>query len=136
MTVSERAHMHDNISDVVLVEDHAVTWSQFFANLGWTLGPNFLAAPDGRLYTAQGDQKLHIILNGLDYTDIGGLTNRVIKDEDRLLISFGAESSANLATQVATVPRTAHHYDVTPDPASCSGHDTTSTLRDRMMHLS
>src|SRR5215469_16416653 len=42
MTPVERAHMHDNVNNVVHVEDHAVTWGQFFANLGWYMGPNFL----------------------------------------------------------------------------------------------
>lgn len=134
VTVDERAHMHDNINDVVHVEDHAVTWGQFFTNLGWTLGPNFIQAPGDVLYVASGDQKLHIILNGQDYTDLGSIANNVIKDQDRLLVSFGNETNADLITQFASVPRTAHTYDVTPDPKSCSGHSD-STLRDRMMHL-
>src|SRR2546423_588639 len=47
MVPSERAHMHDNVNNVVHVEDHAVTWGQFFANLGWAMGPTFIASTDG-----------------------------------------------------------------------------------------
>jgi hypothetical protein len=39
------------------------------------------------------------------------------------------------AKRFVTVPSIAHPYDVTPDPELCSGHDDSSTVRDRMMHL-
>src|SRR5665647_713896 len=35
----QRAHMHDNANGLVHVEDHVVTWGQFFENLGWYVGP-------------------------------------------------------------------------------------------------
>jgi len=134
VTPETRAHMHDNINDVVHVEDHAVTWGQFFANLGWTLGPNFIARPDGTIFAAQGDMKLNVLLNGQDHTGVNDITNTVINDEDKLLISYGDESSASLQQQYHAIPSTAHHYDVTPDPASCSG-QTTSDFSQRMQHL-
>src|SRR5476651_440128 len=37
-TPMERAHMHDQVNNVVHVEDSAVTWGQFFENIGWTVG--------------------------------------------------------------------------------------------------
>src|SRR4051812_3302898 len=37
-TPGERAHMHESINSVIHVHDHAATWGQFFANLGWALG--------------------------------------------------------------------------------------------------
>lgn len=131
---SERAHMHDNVNDVVHVEDHAATWGQFFTNLGWTLGPNFIASPDGTIYAEKGDTKLHFILNGQDYTGISSIQNTVIKDTDKLLVSYGNEDSATLNQQFATVPATAKKYDVTKDPASCSGNHTTTT-HDRLVHM-
>ena len=131
---SERAHMHDNVNDVVHVEDHAVTWGQFFANLGWTLGPTFIASPDGTIYAENGDSKLYLILNGQDYTDFGGLQNAVIKDEDKLLVSFGGETTAQVEQQYKTVPSTAAKFDTSKDPASCSGNHTTS-MHDRLTHL-
>jgi hypothetical protein len=39
------------------------------------------------------------------------------------------------AKQFATLPSGAQHYDVTPDPESCSGHDESGILRDRMRHM-
>lgn len=134
ITPMGRAHMHDNINTVVHVEDHAVTWGQFFTNLGWTLGPTFIAAPDGTIYAEQGNSKLNLLLNNQDYTDLGGVANTVIKDHDKLLISYGNESQQTLQHQYATIPSTAHHYDITPDPQTCSG-QTTNDIQDRLQHL-
>jgi hypothetical protein len=131
---SERAHMHSNVNDVVHVEDHAVTWGQFFTNLGWTIGPNFIATPTGTIYTNSGETKLHTIINNQDYTDISGVQNIVINDRDKLLLSYGKVDSTTLKKQFDTVPSTANKYDVTKDPASCSGNRTTS-IHDRLVHL-
>lgn len=135
MTPVGRAHMHNNVNNVVHVEDHAVTWGQFFTNIGWTLGPNFIQTPDNTMYVENGNQKLNIILNGQDYTDLGSMANNVIKDQDKLLISYGDESEAVLMQQYKAIPSTAHHYDVTKDPASCSGGHSTVTVHDRLTHL-
>jgi len=134
MTPTERAHMHDNINNVVHVEDHAVTWGQFFTNLGWYMGPDFIEAPDGTMYLENGTAKLHLMLNGQDYTDLGGLANTVIKDQDKLLVSYGDETSVVLHQEYSAIPSTARHYDVTKDPKSCSGHGNLS-LHERLAHM-
>ncbi|HSW37783.1 MAG TPA: hypothetical protein VLG37_05470 [Candidatus Saccharimonadales bacterium] len=133
-TPQERAHMHDQINSVIHVHDHATTWGQFFENLGWVVGPNFIQNADGQLNVATDQAKLHILLNGQDYTDLTPITNMVIKDEDRLLVSYGDESDSNLQAEYKSVPSTAHHYDITKDPASCSGSENVS-LKDRFKHL-
>lgn len=131
---NERAHMHDKVNNVVHVEDAAVTWGDFFQNLGWTLGETAIIDDQGNVYQEQGADKLHIILNGQDYTDLGGIQKRVIKDEDKLLLSFGDESDPTVMAQYKAIPGTAKHYDITQDPKSCSGQDGT-TMRDRMEHM-
>jgi len=131
---SQRAHMHDNVNDVIHVEDHAVTWGQFFNNLGWVIGPTFITSPDGTAYYEKGVNKLNLVLDGQDYTDFGGVQNTVIKDTDKLLVSFGDESSANLKQQYSAIPSTAQKYDTTKDPASCSGNHGT-TMHDRLVHI-
>ena len=135
MTPTGRAHMHDNVNNVVHVEDHAVTWSQFFANLGWYMGPDFIQSPDGTMYKEDGNAKLHVIIDGQDYTDLGGVANTVIKDQDKLLVSFGDESDSTLRQQYNAIPGTAHHYDVTKDPASCSGSHSSVTTHERLSHI-
>jgi len=127
--------MHDNINNVVHVEDHAVTWGDFFANLGWSIGTNFIARPDGTIYVENDNTKLNVILNGQDLTDISSVATRVIRDQDKLLVSYGDESASTLTQEHKAIPSTAHHYDIAQDPKSCSGHDSSTMLQDRLKHL-
>lgn len=130
----QRAHMHDNVNSVVHVHDHATTWGQFFENLGWFVGPNFVETDSGTIYTENGADKLHVIIDGQDYTDLTPITNMVIKDKSQLLLSYGDISDVSLKQEYASVPATAAKYDVTKDPASCSGSEKV-TLSDRLHHL-
>ena len=130
----QRAHMHDNVNSVVHVHDHAVTWGQFFENLGWYVGPNFIETADGTMYLENGNNLLHVIINGQDYTDLSPITNMLIKDRSRLLVSFGDIDSTTLQKEFNSVPSTAAHYDTSKDPASCSGSETITTS-DRLHHL-
>ena len=126
--------MHDNVNNVVHVEDHAVTWGQLFTNLGWTIGATSIATSDGVVYSETGVNKLNIIVDGQNYTDLGGIANTVIKDQSKLLVSFGNQTTAQLTQQYDSIPSTAAHYDVTNDPKSCSGHERMS-MRDRLMNM-
>lgn len=130
MTPHERAHMHDNVNSVVHVEDHAVTWGQFFQNIGWVVDNDVIRTPTQTL-VADSQNKVSFMLNG-QQTD--RIVNQVIGDQDRLLVDYGSSDTSILQKEYKTVPATAHHYDVTQDPASCSGHKTT-TVRDRMNHM-
>jgi hypothetical protein len=75
--------------------------------------------------------KVSFVLNG-QQTD--NVINQVIKDQDKLLVDYGNTSQSDLQQEYRTVPATAHKYDAAQDPASCSGHKTT-TMRDRMDHI-
>lgn len=130
----QRAHMHDNVNSVVHVHDHAVTWGQFFENLGWTVGPDYIITDSGQTYTATDTSKLHIIINGQDYTDLTPITNMVIKDQSRLLVSFGDISDQTLQQEYKSIPASAKHYDETKDPASCSAGENV-TFKQRLQHL-
>ena len=131
---AQRAHMHDNINSVIHVHDEGVTWGQFFENLNWYVGADFIQTRSGTLYKAGDTAKLHVILNGQDYTGLAPITNQVIGDEDRLLVSFGDISQPTLDSEYKSVPATAHHYDITQDPASCAGSEKVTTS-DRFKHL-
>jgi hypothetical protein len=133
ITPVERAHLHNNVSNVVHVHDDAVTWGQFFENLGWYLGDNFIKTRD-HLYVASGDQKLHILLNGQDYTGLTPVSNMVIGDQDKLLVSFGDVSKNTLKVEYAGISNNAKTADETQDPASCSGHQN-ATVSERFKHL-
>lgn len=133
-TPEQRAHMHNNVNDVVHVHDHAVTWGQFFENLGWYIGPDFIETASGQLYHANGNDQLHIMLNGQDYTGLSSITDMLIKDQSRLLISFGNISPAELQREYQTVASSAKAFDEGQDPAACSGADKVTTA-ERWHHL-
>ncbi|HSW75254.1 MAG TPA: hypothetical protein VLG16_05310 [Candidatus Saccharimonadales bacterium] len=134
ITPPERAHMHDNVNNVVHIHDHAVTWGQFFTNIGWYIGDDFIKTRT-TMYTASGNSELHIMLNNQDYTGLTPVTNMLIKDQDMLLVSFGDIDNATLQQEYKTIPHTAHSYDVGKDPASCSAGGSSVTTGDRFKHL-
>ena len=129
-TPLERAHMHGNVNDVVHVEDHLVTWGTFFQNLGWGIGNDYLKTAD-KIYTTDGQNKLTFMLNG---KKVDSVINLIIKDEDKLLVSYGNESDDKLQKGYDSIPSTAHKYDIEKDPASCSGHKSTTTS-EKLKHL-
>jgi len=133
ITPAERAHMHGDVNSVVHVHDDAVTWGQFFENIGWYLGDDFIKTRS-QMYTASGNEKLHIILNGQDYTGLTPVSNMVIGDQDKLLISFGDVSKDTLKTEFNDIHNDAKKSDETQDPASCSGHQNAS-VSERFKHL-
>jgi hypothetical protein len=130
MTPKKRTHMHNNINDTVHVHDNAVTWGDFFQNLGWVVDNDFIKT-DTQLYTENDTQKVSFMLNGQDQPSI---SNTVIGDEDRLLISYGSEKSSGLDKQYDSIAKTAHEHDETQDPASCSG-DEQISVKDRLKHI-
>jgi len=125
---AERAHMHDNINNVVHVEDHLVTWGNFFQNLNWGIGNDYLKTADG-IFTPTDQSKLTFILNG---KKVESIANVIINDQDKLLVSYGVTGDAQ--KQYDSIQNNARKYDVERDPASCSGsHSVGST--ERLKHL-
>lgn len=134
MTPYARAHMHEKVNDVIHVEDEAVTWGQFFDNLGWAVGLNFVQTSEGTIYAENGPNTLNIMLNGQDYTGLSSIANMVIHDRDRLLVSYGDVNQRELQRQYKTVASTAAKYDTIQDPSSCSGNHG-GTMQDRIKHM-
>jgi hypothetical protein len=132
-TPLSRVHMHDEINNVVHVHAEAVTWGEFFQNIGWGIGANYLATPDA-VYTASDDSPLNIVINDKNVSGITNIGQTVIKDKDQLLVSYGNESAADLATQFKTVGNTAAKYDVQKDSSACSGSEGLTTS-DRLHHI-
>jgi hypothetical protein len=133
MTPQMRTHMHNNENGVIHVHDDGVTWGQFFENLGWIVGPDFIRTTD-TLYTATDSQKLNIVLNGQNLTGLSSITNQLIDNKDRLLLSYGGDDKAALDKQFATVADNAEEYNNKDDPAGCSGAHTV-TPAERLKNL-
>ena len=115
----ERAHMHEGVQDVVHVHHDAVTWGHFFANIDIALGDDFLVTDEGTRYFADQARTFKFLVDG---ERVSTILNRVIESEERLLISFGAETVAEvLETQFPQVLGTAASFNqFHQDPGGCS----------------
>lgn len=130
LTPSERAHMHNHVSDVVHVEDESVTWGNFLQNLGWGVGNKYLATPSN-IYAVDADHAITFWLNGSPVADPSRL---VIKDKDRLLISYGTADKSTVQKQYDSIKATAEKYNNSKDPAACGSH-AGGSFKERMEHM-
>lgn len=113
-----RVHMHDQNSGLVHVHAHAVTWGQFFDNLGYGVSDKAITTGSAVYVDGQDGNKLIFELNGQTVTSIA---DRVIKSDDVLLINYGQDTAAVLKQHYDAVPRDAHKNNTEKDPAACSG---------------
>jgi len=127
----ERAHLHENIKDLVHVHDAAVTWGNFFQNINWNIGTKYLDTSEALLINTD-DKRVTYLLNGEQVSDI---TNKVIDSKDRLLVSYGSATKEELKKQFDSVATTAEKYNVTKDPKSCSSGHRNDSIKDRLKHL-
>lgn len=116
--VKARVHMHDSNNHLIHVHANAVTWSQFFTNLRYSLGDNLIATDQGVYAAGQDDNDLTFILNG---QPINSLAGRLIKSQDVLLINYGKDNLETLQKRYNDIPHSASEANTKPDPASCSG---------------
>ena len=127
-----RVHMHDNVDDVVHVEDTRVTWGNFFTVLGWNVGATYLATRDA-LYQTNTQSRITYILNG---KEVANIANTVINDQDRLLVNYGSQSQSQLNQEYAQIKNDALAADRSKDPAGCgSNHDASTSMAERMRHM-
>jgi hypothetical protein len=115
----ERTHMHENNHDVVHVHDDGVTWGHFMSNIGFAFGSNYFINDANQVYQNGPGQSVKYILNGIQ---VDNPFNKLIQSEDRLVISYGAESVEQvMENQFSVVAADAHIHNEHPDPGSCSG---------------
>lgn len=112
-----RVHMHGQINDVIHVHDKRVTYGNFFQNIGWGVGRDYLATLD-EVYREDETHKLTFMLNG---EVIDSVTNRVIGNLDKLLISYGTESAEELRQQYDSIAGSAEETNKYQDPGTCGG---------------
>lgn len=116
--VKARAHMHDSKPGLIHVHAAAVTWGQFFSNLGYTLGNKVVVTDAGVFANETDGNKLTFMLNG---QNVETVESRIIKSEDTLLVSYGKDDDKTLQEHYKTVPSDAHRANTQQDPATCSG---------------
>lgn len=114
-----RTHMHNQENSIVHVHDHAATWGHFLANLGFGLTNKSLTNEKNQTFVDEVDGKqLSFVLNGETTTTVA---NRIIENEDVLLITYGDESQDVLDQRAKSIPTDAHKYNDQLDPGGCSG---------------
>ena len=119
ITAPQRVHLHENNPDVVHVHHSGATWGHLIQNLGWGIGSDWVLTDERDLHEDGEGQRLTFILNGLF---VPPAFNRVILPGDRMLISFGQESTERLLQdQFGSVLSDAPEYDAGYDPAGCQG---------------
>ena len=119
ITPAQRVHMHNGEDGIVHVHDEGVAWGHFLENLGFDAGRDYLILDDGRQFSEQDGRSVTYVVNGFVADDIRG---RLIRSGDRLLISYGVLSAADvLAQQYPRVPDNAEEYNTRQDPAGCAG---------------
>lgn len=101
--LSAAAHLHDQRFTVVHVERSGTTWDEFFTSLGFKLDDASFTviSRDKACMTLPGGEKLcqgatetfKFFVNGVK---VDGVSNAGIYDLDRVLISFGPESVADV----------------------------------------
>lgn len=115
----DRVHLHSGDDDVVHVHAAGATWGHLLANLGFGVGDDYLLTDRGQRYAAAPGRTLKFIVDGHEVTSI---RNLLIEDQDRLLVSYGPETAAEVVrTQFPQVATTAAEHNTRPDPATCSG---------------
>lgn len=125
-----RAHMHDNVYDVIHVHADGVTYNQFLENINSAAQPTYLRI-GSNVYQNTDTEKITYVLNGNILQSISGVP---IKSEDKLLINYGSETPEQIMAKYNQIQNKAATYNAKPDPASCSGAHNT-TLQDRLNYI-
>ena len=125
---TSRAHLHNEVASVIHVHDHAVTYSHFLSNLGFSLSDDVLQTRTDIYRDGEAGQ-LRFILNGQLESS---LANQVIQNEDVLLIDFGNDDLATLHQRHQAIPRGAPAANEAQDPASCRGDGETASFWERL----
>ncbi len=98
--LNPNVHLHNKRGGVVHTHKENSTWQEFFKSLGMDLTKNCFVESKTIKYCTAGDQKLSVVLNGTQLTEWDNLP---INDVDRLLVSYGKYTSAELQEEFKKV---------------------------------
>lgn len=86
--------------NIVYVKKDA-TWDDFFQTLPMKLTRDCLTTGTGQTFCSEGNNKLRFYINGTENKD--ALTQK-IRSGDKLLVSYGNESDAQIQAQLQSIP--------------------------------
>lgn len=87
--------------NIVQVKKSGITWNDFFSTLPFELSKDCLVTGTKQTFCSGGSGVLRFFLNGEEVSDA---LNREIEDGDKLLVTFGSESSEVIQTQLDRIP--------------------------------
>ena len=99
-------HFEEGIGDVVHTHATGLTIGHLFRSLGGNLNNNCVVLEKNN-YCSEGSNKLRFYVNGNPSNEFD---NYVIKDLDKILVSYGAESEADMQKQLNSVTNLAAKY--------------------------
>ncbi len=100
-------HMHDLNGGVLHIHDERATLGMFFSALNMSLDSECIVLKyDGR-FCVSGDKKLRMFVNGAENSDFEGYEPR---DLDKILVTYGSESSSFIRAQYDSIPSQACIY--------------------------
>lgn len=97
---SNYIHFESNNGDIVHRHATLVDMGYLFETLRMKLTNDCFTTDDGTAYCNDGTNTLKFYVNNLPK---GALNNHVLRDGDRILISYGSEDSAQISEQLKTL---------------------------------
>lgn len=87
--------------NIVVVKQENTTWYDFFSTLPFSLDDKCLTTGTGEQFCSGNGGTLRFYINGTERKDA---LNSIIKNGDRLLVTFGSEAESERETQIDSVP--------------------------------
>ncbi len=111
-------HLHDNKSHLIHVHEDGMTWGAFFQNLGYVLGDELIKTDSGIYVDGADGYNITFWINGKEAST---MANKVINNQDLLLINYGKDDEKTIRERFDALPRDAEKANNTADPAACGG---------------
>ncbi len=105
--LGESVHLHDMNGHVMHIHKHGASLRDFFSSLGIELMEKCLTLDAGQKFCNKNEKTLKLFVNGSINTDF---ERYQIKDNDKILISFGEDTNAAIAKQISSIASDACVY--------------------------
>jgi len=100
-------HLHDMNGGVIHLHASNITLGMFFDSIGVKFNSTCFVLDDGTSYCNSGDNTLKMFVNGVQSYEYDNLQ---LHDLDKVLISYGNDSSQNIQNQISSIPSDACIY--------------------------
>jgi hypothetical protein len=98
---SKEAYLTGEEPGLVVIEHPQFTWGEFFMSLPFSLTSQCLTTGLGEIYCDGDGGNLKFFLNGKEDPD---MLDKIMKNNDKLLVTFGSLSEQETTNQIQQVP--------------------------------